>query len=79
MLICLFFWKGASRRKRVLLVAYPLAMAFTLVYTGEHFVIDIVMGWLYAAATFWFGSKLLARRDSRRARRQLVATESGHV
>jgi membrane-associated phospholipid phosphatase len=79
MLICLFFWKGASRRKRVLLVAYPLAMAFTLVYTGEHFVIDIVMGWLYAAATFRLGSKLLDRRDSRRGQRQLVAAESEHV
>ena len=31
-------------RWRPLLVLYPLAMAFTLVYTGEHYVIDIVAG-----------------------------------
>jgi membrane-associated phospholipid phosphatase len=54
-------------------------MAFTLVYTGEHFVIDIVMGWLYAAATFSLGSKLLDRRDSRRALRQSVTADSGHA
>ena len=72
MLICLFFWKGASRGKRVLLLAYPLCMAFTLVYTGEHFVTDIVVGWLYAAVTFSVGSKLLDRRDYRRAQRQSV-------
>jgi membrane-associated phospholipid phosphatase len=25
-------------------------MAFTLVYSGEHYVSDILLGWLYAAA-----------------------------
>ena len=24
-------------------------MAFTLVYTGEHYVVDVLVGWLYAA------------------------------
>jgi hypothetical protein len=73
MLICLFFWKGSSSRKRVLLAAYPICMAFTLVYMGEHFVIDILMGWLYAAATFSFGSRLLNRWGSRRGRQQTVS------
>jgi membrane-associated phospholipid phosphatase len=72
MLICLFFWKNASFRKRILLVAYPICMAFSLVYTGEHFVIDIFMGWLYAAATVYFGSKLLDRWEARR-RKQLAS------
>jgi membrane-associated phospholipid phosphatase len=26
-------------------------MALTLVYTGEHYVIDVLVGWLYAALT----------------------------
>ena len=30
-------------------MAYPLAMAFTLIYGGEHFALDIVVGWVYAA------------------------------
>jgi membrane-associated phospholipid phosphatase len=72
MLICLFFWKGASRRKRILLAAYPICMAFSLVYTGEHFVIDIFVGWIYAALTFYFGSKLLDRWEARRERKRLT-------
>ena len=32
-----------------MLVAYPLVMAFTLVYTAEHYVIDILLGWALAA------------------------------
>jgi hypothetical protein len=71
MLICLFFWKAASKRKRILLAAYPICMAFSLVYTAEHFVIDIFVGWIYAAATFYFGSKLLDRWDARRMRKSL--------
>jgi hypothetical protein len=66
MLICLFFWKGSSNRKRILLAAYPVCMAFTLVYMGEHFVIDIIMGWIYAAATVYFGSKILDRWEMMR-------------
>jgi membrane-associated phospholipid phosphatase len=36
----------------VLLAAYPVAMAFSLVYTGEHYVVDCLAGWAYATATF---------------------------
>jgi membrane-associated phospholipid phosphatase len=68
MLVCLFFWEGSSARKRVLLAAYPVCMAFSLVYTGEHFVIDIFVGWLYAAGTVYLGSKLLDRWEMRRHR-----------
>jgi membrane-associated phospholipid phosphatase len=71
MLICLFFWKGSSVRKRLLLAAYPICMAFSLVYTGEHFVIDIFVGWIYAFATFYFGSKLLDRWQARQLRKRL--------
>jgi membrane-associated phospholipid phosphatase len=69
MLICLFFWKGSSPRKRILLAAYPICMAFSLVYLGEHFVIDIFVGWIYAIATFYFGSKLLDRWEIRKSRK----------
>ena len=59
LLICLFLWPYASRRWRPVLVLYPPAMAFSLIYSGEHFVIDCVAGWLYAVATYlavnwWF-------------------------
>jgi len=68
MLICLFFWSRANRWFRALLVAYVLAMAFTLVYAGEHFVIDEFIGWTYAAVVFVVGSRLLDRWEVRRRR-----------
>lgn len=32
---------------RVVLALFPLAMGFTLVYSGEHYVVDVLAGWLY--------------------------------
>lgn len=37
-------------RWRWLLALYPMAMGFTLVYCGEHYVLDLVFGALYAVA-----------------------------
>lgn len=45
-----FLWHRVHRAWRPLLVAYPLLMAFTLVYTAEHYVIDLLLGWALAAA-----------------------------
>ena len=61
MLLLLFFWKRSRPRIRAVLVTYVLAMAFTLVYTGEHFVIDEFVGWTYATIVFVVGSRLLDR------------------
>ena len=44
-LIAAFFWPQLGRLGRVALVAYPLAMAMTLVISGDHYVIDIIGGW----------------------------------
>jgi membrane-associated phospholipid phosphatase len=48
-----FFLPVVRKRWWPLLLAYPLAMTFTLVYSGEHYVIDVLVGWLYVAATFF--------------------------
>ena len=48
LLAALFLWPSVSRVSRVLLAAYALAMALTLVYTGEHYVVDVLAGWLVA-------------------------------
>lgn len=32
---------------RALLVCFPLAMTFTLVYGGEHYIVDVLAGWAY--------------------------------
>jgi membrane-associated phospholipid phosphatase len=66
MLLTLFFWKSAGRW-RWLLALYPLAMGLTLVYTGEHFVIDVLLGWLYASVVFVAGNRLFDAYEARRA------------
>ena len=66
-LLMLFFWRSAGRW-RWLLPLYPLAMGFTLVYTGEHYVFDILLGWLYATTVFVVGN-LVADLWSRRKER----------
>ena len=68
MLLVLFFWKS-SGRWRWLLALYPLAMAVTLVYTGEHFVTDILLGWMYATVVFVVGNRLFDMYEARRAAR----------
>jgi PAP2 superfamily len=47
LMLLLFFW-SSGRWARLGLGAYTLAMGFTLVYGGEHFVADIVAGWAMA-------------------------------
>jgi membrane-associated phospholipid phosphatase len=52
LMLLLFFW-SAGRWVRLALGLYTLAMAFTLVYGGEHFVADILAGWAMALAVHW--------------------------
>lgn len=51
--IAAFLWHRLNHRWRPVLVAYPLVMAFTLVYTAEHYVVDILLGWALAAAVIY--------------------------
>lgn len=46
-----FFWADGWRF-RVPLALYTVAMGFSLVYGGEHFVLDIVVGWAFAGIAF---------------------------
>jgi hypothetical protein len=52
MMAVAFFLPVTPRRWWPLLLAYPLAMTFTLVYTGEHYVIDVLVGWAYVGGVF---------------------------
>ncbi|MDX6475913.1 MAG: hypothetical protein QOH95_1424, partial [Gaiellaceae bacterium] len=68
LLIALYLWRIVPRWARVPLALYPPAMAFALVYSGEHYVVDCIAGWAYAVAAFvgvnlWF---------ERRAKRELA-------
>jgi hypothetical protein len=56
LLIVLFLWRRSRVWLRGLLVGYALAMALALVYTAEHYVSDILAGWLCAVlVTVLFG------------------------
>lgn len=67
-MVMAFLWPLVRRRWRPLLAAYALGMAFALVYTGEHYITDILIGWALAAAVLvgfrWFDRW----RERRRAR-----------
>ena len=47
-LITLFVIHATRSRWRWLMVSYPVAMGLALVYTAEHYVIDVVLGVVYA-------------------------------
>jgi len=74
LLICLFFYPLATRTwVKVLLVAYVPAMALALVYTGEHYVFDILLGWLYAVIVYVVGTWVLDRLEARKQARLAAA------
>ena len=53
-------WPRKRKWLRPIVALYPLAMAFTLIYAGEHYFSDIVLGWMYAVATL-FAARALTR------------------
>lgn len=60
LLFTVFLWRSA-RWARPLLAAYPPAMAFALVYTAEHYVVDILLGWAYTLAAVWIVAAVAGR------------------
>ena len=48
-MVAVFFWPRVSRRWRVALLVYAGAMGLTLVYAGEHYVVDELLGYGYVA------------------------------
>ena len=64
--VVVFFWRRMPNSWwRGLSLTFPLAMGLTLVYFGEHYVTDIVAGWLYVGGSFWFWGRWEARRAAR--------------
>jgi membrane-associated phospholipid phosphatase len=65
LLVTLYLWRLVPRWARPLLAAYPPAMAFALVYSGEHYVVDCLAGWVYATASFVAVNLWFERRSRR--------------
>ena len=68
MMTLLFWHKGW--KWRVPFLAYTLAMGLTLVYTGEHFAVDVLVGWAYALIVYFLASRFWRWRERRAAERE---------
>ena len=65
--IALFFILRIRKRWTLLLLLYPLAMAWTLIYFSEHYLVDILAGWavtLVVFAVVGYGERWWQRRKT---------------
>ena len=76
LLITLFLWRW-SRWARPFLALYPPAMAFALVYTAEHYVVDVLLGWVYTLAALWIVRGVAERIAQRRERKREAYSTGG--
>lgn len=74
--VVVFFLHQVRRRWWPLLLSYPLAMTFTLVYAGEHYIIDVLVGWAYVGLAFLAVGLGERWWRARKARRGPPVTES---
>jgi membrane-associated phospholipid phosphatase len=70
MLLALFLWPRVRRPLRPLLLLYPLAMGLTLMATGEHYLFDVLLGWIYAGTVMGAWTSWERRRQRVTARRR---------
>lgn len=70
LIITLFVLRRFTSPLRWVLVAYPVLMGISLVYLGEHYVIDLVAGVLYAVAVDAVVGRFERRRAAARAAQQ---------
>lgn len=62
--VVVFFWqKMTNKWVRYSSLLFPLSMAWCLVYFAEHYITDIVAGWAYVGASFWFWNRWEAKRQ----------------
>jgi len=69
LMMMLLFWHRGWRW-RIPFGLYALAMGLALVYTGEHFAVDILAGWAYALVVYFACSRWWRRRERRAAERE---------
>ena len=62
LMVAIFLWGVVWKPLRPLLALLPLTMAFTLVYSGEHYLIDVFAGWAMVALALTIGWKLRQRK-----------------
>jgi membrane-associated phospholipid phosphatase len=70
LLIAITLWPRKRKWLRPLVALYPVAMAFTLMYTGEHYFSDVAVGWAYAIVAVIAGRAILRWWLARRVLQQ---------
>lgn len=58
---------------KVAVFAFPVLMLTSLVYLGEHWVIDGFVGWAIVGGSFWFWNRFETRQRRSRAQRATIA------
>ncbi len=69
----LMIWPRA-KWSRPILFLFPFVMAITLVITSEHYLFDILLGWVFAAGAVWVFSGDRYPRIRNRVRTKLIDT-----
>ncbi len=68
MFVVVFFFPKVHRRWiKALLLTFPIAMGLSLVYLAEHYVTDVLGGWLVVGASFLLWNRIERRRRSHTA------------
>jgi hypothetical protein len=60
LLIAIILWPRRRKWLRPFVALYPLLMAFSLVFTAEHYVSDILLGWVYTIVVVLIARRVLA-------------------
>lgn len=69
LLVAITLWPRKHKWLRPLVVLYPILMAFSLVFAAEHYVSDIVLGWMYTAVLSLAVARIFRWWQTRRAAR----------
>lgn len=73
-----FFPWIRSRRVKAALLLFPAVMLFSLVFFGEHWVIDGLVGWAIVGFAFWLWNRIERGVRARRAGRARTAMAALH-
>jgi membrane-associated phospholipid phosphatase len=67
LLVTLWFTRGRATPVRIAAMSFPVAMGTALVYFGEHYLVDVLAGWLVVLLAFALADRWERRRGIVRA------------
>jgi len=79
LLVAITLWPRKRKWLRPLVALYPVAMAFSLIYAGEHYFSDIALGWFYTVAALVIARALTNWWTARQAQRRPTVPEPAYA